>query len=196
MIRFMPHLVASVSLLVGPIGHAAVVYDESVAGDLSSDGLNPTVISLDNGSNQLIGSVIAAPGDRDFFTITIGTNQTLEAIILENFDSTENQSFFAVQAGPQVTSITDASVLLGNSLIGAAAGRQQGDDVLDDLDAAPFGGTGFTGPLGAGTYTFWFQETAAAVDYAFDLQVVPIPAAVWLFASALFSLGWLRSRAV
>ena len=79
-------------------------------------------------------------------------------------------------------------MLLGNALIGTAPGQGEGDNVLDDLGNAIFGGTGFAGPLGPGTYTFWFQETTAGVDYALSLQVVPLPPAIWLLGSALLGL--------
>ena len=39
-------------------------------------------------------------------------------------------------------------------------------------------------------------DGAVGTDYlnTFQLEVVPIPAAVWLFGSALFGLGWMRRK--
>lgn len=175
---------------------AAVVYDESISGDLSSDNLNPTSISLSAGDNIISGNVIAAPGDRDFWTVTIANDQSLDAIILDQFVTTEDRSFFAVEQGPQITAINSAATYLGSALVGAGAGASQGDDILDDLGGAIFGGSGFIGALGPGTYTFWFQETAAEVDYSLNFQVsqVPVPAAAWLFGSALVGLAGVKRK--
>lgn len=190
--------VASVLLFFGLCGSAAAatVYDESVLGDLSDSNLLPTAIALNNGANSIIGSINNSPLDRDFFTFDIGAGQSLTGFVLEQYDSTEDQSFLAIQSGPGISSLTDASALLGSALVGAFAGAQAGDDVLDDLGAAFPGGAGFSGPLGPGTYTVWFQEVSAPVDYTFNLQVVPIPAAIWLMLSGLLGLAALgKSRA-
>ena len=69
---------AAIALALTPFANANVIYSEAASGDLSSDGLNPTVLAVQNGSNQVIGSVIAAPGDRDFFSITLGASQSLD----------------------------------------------------------------------------------------------------------------------
>jgi hypothetical protein len=63
-----------------------------------------------------------------------------------------------------------------------------------------FGSTQFTPPLPAGEYTFWIQELSAErLFYELDFQVtpVPVPAALWLFGSALAGLvGFGRRRKV
>ena len=64
---------------------------------------------------------------------------------------------------------------------------------MEDLGDLTFdGSTGFSGPLAAGSYTFWIQETSVGIErYALDFQLreaqvsVPIPAllmlpALWL----------------
>ncbi len=51
-----------------------------------------------------------------------------------------------------------------------------------------YGGLGFTAPLGAGTYTAWFQETTnVRVNYtmAYTVAAIPEPAA----AASLLGLG-------
>ncbi len=172
--------------LIASTVSADVIHDESSDGDLSDNNLDPTALLFDVGSNQIIGSTTFDPLDRDFWTFEIGANQQLDSILLQTYDTTEDQSFFAVGLGPQIASTSDASGLLGSSLIGSATGRQLGDDVLDDLGDATLGGSGFTGPLGPGQYTFWFQETAADTNYAFEFNIssaVPEP------TSVVF-LGW------
>ena len=108
------------------IASADVVHDESIDGDLSTDNTDPTVLIFDLGSNEVLGSTTDSPLDRDIFTFVIGAGQRLDSVILQNYDTTEDQSFFAVEAGSQITSVTDASSLLGSALIGASAGNQEG----------------------------------------------------------------------
>ena len=54
------------------------------------------------------------------------------------------------------------------------------------------------GPLGAGAAVLSLQNNNLDASFAdsghFLVQVVPIPAAVWLFASGLGFLGWFRGR--
>src|SRR5690242_21909913 len=62
---------------------AAVAYDEGVSGDLSNNGLAPTLISLGVGSNTISGTSgrdQAGVVDRDYFTFTLGSNEALTAI--------------------------------------------------------------------------------------------------------------------
>lgn len=175
---------------------ADVIHDESIDGDLSSDNLNPTFLNAAFENNEVIGSTIPTPIDRDFFTITVDPGFELTAILFQLYDTTEDQSFFAVQEGSQVSDLNDPSMLLGTALIGGNPGNQQGDDVLDDLGNAFLGGTGFTGPLGEGTYTFWFQETAANVNYEFNFVVnqIPEPGSLALLGAGAVGLVLRRRR--
>ncbi len=169
---------------------ADIVHDESVDGDLSNDSNNPTAFVLEAGINTFIGSTQSTPLNPDFFSVEIPDGASLEQIVLSVYDTTEDQSFFAVAEGGSM--VGDGSDFLGSAVIGAAAGAQQGDDVLDDLGNAGLGGTGFTGPLASGTYTFWYQENAADTNYQFDFVVsVPEPATGVI---ALAALGLVASR--
>lgn len=159
-------------------------------GDLSNDSGSPTLVSLVNGSNTVSGSAQAG-SDPDFFAIVLGANQQLDALVLTSYAGPAggNGSFLAVQSGLSINT-GSAGAHLGNELIGKLPGLSQGDNILPELGTPRFGGSGFTGALTAGAYTFWIQETAGTVDYTFDLQVsqVPLPAAVWLFGTALLGL--------
>jgi hypothetical protein len=42
------------------------------------------------------------------------------------------------------------------------------------------GATGFTPPLGPGTYTFLIQQSGSTVSYEFDMTVVPEPTSLCL----------------
>ncbi|MBD2597554.1 PEP-CTERM sorting domain-containing protein [Nostoc sp. MBR 210] len=188
--------------------HAAtLIYDEAdpVNGDLSGDNLNPTVVNLSVGSNQISGSTTGNPNlDRDFFTFTIPVGRQLSQVILTNYvglDGTgANQGFLAVQRGSSITSLTNNPPLLGAALIGAAPGTLQGDNVLDDVGTATsIQGSNFvgfrSGRLGAGTYTFWIQETAGGIqNYTLDfVTTVPEPSTI-LGIGAVMGLGTLIKR--
>ncbi|GBE90491.1 PEP-CTERM sorting domain-containing protein [Nostoc cycadae] len=197
-------------LVFAPNAYAAsFVYNEAVNGELSGDSLNPTAVNLLDGSNQITGSTTGNPNlDRDFFTFTIPVGYELSRINLANYVGLDgvgsNQGFLAVQTGSSIaptTITTNTPSLLGAALIGAAPGRQIGDNVLDDLGvAASIQGATFVGfpngKLGAGTYTFWIQETVQGIqNYNLDFVVtkVPEPSTI-LGIGAVMGLGSLIKR--
>lgn len=181
---------------------ASVVYDESINGDLSTDFSNPTSVLIQAGSNQILGTTGRADGvvDRDYFTITIPQGLRLTRIeVLPNTtgDNIDTPiSFISVQTGATGTNPSTAQAPLAASLLGyyLFGPADIGQDILDNLGQSNLlflPAQGFTTPLGAGTYTFWVQETAVnLINYGIDLQVqpVPVPAAVWLFGSGLIGL--------
>jgi PEP-CTERM motif-containing protein len=169
---------------------ASVVYNESVSGDLSGAGLAPTAIgALSLGSNQIFGLTGSTGGvtDRDYFTITVPNGLELSAIIEGSGTQSGRLSFIGMEAGPQVTLPTNTTTAAG--LLGwwHYSPADIGTNVLADMSVASMGSSGFTAPLGAGTYAFWVQDTSAGTfAYAFDLQVVPEPAT---YALMLLGLG-------
>lgn len=168
---------------------AATVHDESINGDLSGDNLSPTALTFNVGSNDVIGSVEGNPNiDRDFLTFTIAPGFQLDAIVLDSYTSFDDvgaaNSFVAIIAGSSFPDITNGAGILGGTLI-----SNVGADFLQDLGAASLTGSGFSGPLGAGTYSVWHQETVVGAEYTFDFQVsevVPEPT-----SAALLGLGGL-----
>jgi len=167
---------------------ASVIYNEATSGDLSGSGLTPTSIgALSLGSNQIFGTTGAVGGvtDRDYFTISVPHGLELSAIVEDSGTQSGNLSFIGMEAGPQVTlptNTTTAAGLLGWRHYSPA---DIGTNVLADMSVAAMGSSGFSIPLGAGTYSFWIQDTSPGTfAYAFDLQVVPEPA-----TGALLVLG-------
>lgn len=181
---------------------AATAWDESSAGDLSNDGLAPTALSLGLGENLLLGRTGRTDGvvDRDYFSFTLAAGTQLDTLTVlpgSSFLGPGAASFIAVQAGPQLTV---------NPTGGSAAGllgwvhyseNDVGTDILGLMGIGP-GAIGFAGPLPAGTYSFWIQDTGSGVaDYRFDFAVsaVPEPAAWALWLAGLGLLAGARRRA-
>ncbi len=187
------------AISLAPIGSAGIIHDETVNGDLSSDQNSPTNLgTLFAGSHNVKGTSTGTT-DRDFWTITIPANHLLTSIIIDGLTSTDNQGFFAIRNGTSFPSLTDATQLFGRTLIGGAAGRNPGDDILDNLSQnnSPSPGLGtpsnFTPPLGQGTYSFWIQENAGSIIYDLRFNVVPEPSSLLLASSVL---GYLSRRRV
>jgi len=168
--------------LVGAPASSQVAYSETVSGDLSNNGLSPTVVSLLLGDNLVSGTTgknAAGVIDRDYFTITLAPDEALDAIVLQPGTTTLGTlgfSFIGVQSGGTVTVLPTATSAAG--LLGWTHYDQSeiGTDILDNMGVPANNSTGFTPPLGAGSYTFWVQEASTgSVNYAFDFHVAAIP---------------------
>ena len=167
------------ALLYGAAAHASTIYNEPVSGDLSNNGLAPTLLTVSPGLNDVFGTTGrgASGVDRDYFTFTVAPGQSLSAItVLPGTQplGTLAVSFIGVQAGPQVTvstAATDATGLLGWDHYSAA---DAGTNILPLIGTAGLGSTGFTGPLPSGTYSFWVQDfNTGTVPYGFEFAVTP-----------------------
>ncbi|MEK8030580.1 hypothetical protein AACH06_07050 [Ideonella sp. DXS29W] len=140
----------------------AAGYSEKKSGDLSNSGATPTAVKLKLGNNVISGKYGTKSGttDRDYFTIKIPAGQQLSAIILEPETQVGiNVSFIGIQKGKQVTVPPvggSPEDLLGYALYGTS---DEGKDILPAIGQGS-GSKGFVPPLGAGTYSFWVQETA------------------------------------
>lgn len=162
-----------------------VDYAESIDGDLSGDQFNPTSLGvLGMGLHSI--SAISVAGDREYFHINIGPGTALGSITLVSFVSQSIQSFGAVESGTAVTTDPvglDPSALLGWTHFGPGVGNV-GTDILDDMGMGP-GAIGFSGALGPGDYSFWFQETGPnTAAYALLVEVVPAGPTIGLLGVA------------
>lgn len=166
-----------------------MVWDEPADGDLSSDGLAPTLLTFAVGSNEIHGTTgnAGAGVDRDYFSFTLASGMSLTALTLLSDTSVSGSvAFIAIQAGPQVTvapSGAGSEALLAfshydNSMIG--------QDLLAFF--------GLAQGLPSGTYSIWVQETGGPATYGLDFEVsaVPLPAAAWMLFSGLAGLVALR----
>ncbi len=186
-------------LASAPDARAGIVYDEAVSGDFSGDGLNPTSVTLEPGSNQIFGLTgrIFLDPDRDYFTVTIPDGHSFVALIELAGTTANNQvSFIGIQSGPQVTvptSSVSADGLLGWTHYFSAS---VDTDILPVVGAGASGATGFVPPLPAGDYTFWIQDTGDGdADYGFEIVVAlpePRVAAALLLACGAFAIARAR----
>ena len=186
--------IAAAVAFAAPLAHADVLWDEAINGDLSSDNLSPNSFALLPGSNTVFGTTVAEPElDPDFFTLTVPAGFEISSVVFVRYQSGDDQAFFAIELGGQVTDTGSPVSLLTAALIGGVEGSGEGDELLDDLQNGNVWG-GFEGNLGAGDYTFWYQETAAATSYGFDFVVTPVPAPASASLLAVGGLALVRRR--
>ena len=160
--------------------NAAVVHDDGAA-DLSGDPMSPTDLgALMPGSNSVVNGFVLAPSDvRDYFTFSVPTDHLLTAINLITYDDLDtpdandgNRGFAALSLGAtsEIPGGTTADSFLGGNHLDAV---QVGTNLLFDLGLV---GSGISGPLAAGDYTFLVQQTGPnSTGYELDLVVAPVP---------------------
>ena len=169
--------------------------------DLSNDRLSPTPVALDPGVNRVQGRMgyTGAVLDRDFFSTTIPAGFQLTALALGPDTQVGGCcSFIGLQQGPALTvepdTIVSGASLLGWHLYGSA---DIGTDILPRI-GFPVDRIGFSGPLPAGTYTWWIQELAPSGPYTYQLDfqiaAVPEPAAAGMALAGGLVLAWSAFR--
>ena len=166
--------IGSAAIYSSGVAHAAS-YSEFISGDLPGVGSAPQPLTLQVGSNQLLG--MASALDYDFLRITIPANHTLDSVIVVHHEDI-NQVFAGVQAGGTWTAGTgdeiNKSLLLGwVDFPTNPHHAHTGEDILDDI-AVGAGSIGFATPLGSGVYTMLFQTGTGAVSYGLSFNVSQI----------------------
>lgn len=175
-LRLLAVTVASCTLT--PLAFGTVAYDEATAGDLSNLGASPTSVSVAAGANLILGTTgnSGAGIDLDYFTVTVPVGMKLIALTVQPGTTVlGGLSFIGVQSGSQLTvppSGGSAAGLLGWTHYGPA---DIGSDILPRIGSG-FGASGFSGPLSAGSYSFWVQDTGfGTASYGFDLNMAAVP---------------------
>jgi len=164
-----------------PSGGGSQTYDATTgtgALDWNNSGLS--------GADYTVAQIIAALNGQTAFNVGIDTNTTsAESEVLQLFEvSIDTGAGFALE------------FVCGNSIPGAACGDIAppaangtgfSDYLLSTVDLSGFGGTDLVQ---------FHTVITGAVDgqEQLFLVAVPVPAAVWLFGSALGLLGWVRRR--
>ncbi|HYD01340.1 MAG TPA: hypothetical protein VEB22_08950 [Phycisphaerales bacterium] len=181
-------LVVSIATVQGD-----VVWNEALNGDLSSAPATPTPIVLGFGTSSVIGT--AGTGDtQDWVTVTVPQGFQIASLVHAVYASADPQGFMGVQAGSSfVGNPFAAGSYMGFAHFGFAAvngafpaTNTVGSDMLALManPAVAPGSTGFTTPLGPGTYTFLFQQLSGSTQYQFDFVLTPAPA-----GAAVLGLG-------
>ena len=174
---------------------ADLIWDEAIDGDISNNYLSPDQMFVTAGDNTVKFVTVGAE-DKEYFTFNIAAGYELSAIIVNDFQTSPkgNLAFFGVAAGtafPTSPDTPNPSELLGYTLFGT---KSIGSDILEDMGQGG-GSIGFEGPLAAGDYTFWAQETFSTDDVwdlNFVISEVPSPGALALFG--ICGLGASRRR--
>ncbi len=200
--------------IIGVPAMAGFVYTESSNGELSEDNLAPTPLGIVTaGSNTVTGAV--GGGDADIFRVDIPTGFRLDSLILTSFSTTAPsvRMFASIDDGPtyaytvqELNNGPDLSLVMGAGLVGARFvtqppipfrewGTGVGDDMLQFLGGSDrLGGTGFTPPLPAGSYSIYLQETGNNSNYSLSFNVSAVPEPSCLSMLGLLTLGCCSHR--
>jgi len=178
---------AAICALLATAPAKAILFDETVSGDLSNNPAAPTALTLTPGSNSVIGTVNGfGNGDpQDWVSFTIPTGFVMTSYVNSKYDSTDPQGFTGFQSGSSFSGDPFAALsYAGYAHFGTGATNPNtplstvGVDLLPlmaDPSFAP-GTTGFTPPLAAGTYTFLIQQgNDFTTSYQFDMNVRSVP---------------------
>jgi hypothetical protein len=190
--------IATVLTLAGTAAASPViVYSEAIQGDFSGLFSAPTPVSLTAVENEIIGTTGASSvgSVRDYFTFTIAEGAYLRSLTLVSSSLGDGGAqFMGLQQGPAFT----FDPTLAGSHMGDFLGythfspANNGSNLLLMLGA---NGIGFNGPLGAGQYTLWIQDTSGGVaNYDLVAEVVPEPGTMLLMLSGLGVLAKTRRR--
>jgi hypothetical protein len=176
---------AAVCALLATALAKATIYNEAVSGDLSNNKAAPTALPLTPGLNSVIGTVNGFDnGDgQDWVSFTIPTGFVMTSYVNAKYDSTDPQGFTGFQFGSSFSGDEFmAGSYAGYAHFGTAATNPDGTPpastvgvnllpLMADPSFAP-GTTGFTPPLGAGTYTFLIQQgNPFTTGYRFNMNV-------------------------
>jgi hypothetical protein len=179
---------AAVCALLAAAPAKAIIFDEAVSGDLSNNQLAPTALTLTPGSNSVIGTVNGFPPGtdaQDWVSFTIPTGFVMTSYVNSKYDSADDQGFTGFQSGPSFSGdpFKEGSYA-GYAHFGTDATNPLPPSSTVGVDLLPLmanpsfapGTTGFTPPLGAGTYTFLIQQgDPVTTGYQFDMTVRPVP---------------------
>lgn len=188
--------------------NAATLTESSTADSFSNDRLAPTDFALDYvtsnsgilGFNVLTGQFGRTAGvvDLDYLHLSVPEGYALSQVLVGNATTVGGSTaFIGLASGPTMavqSNATSAAGLLGWHHFGNA---DKTTDILDDMAVASLGSAGFARPLPAGDYTVWLQElTTGSFTYRLNFVItpVPLPAASWVFGSALLGLVGMRRR--
>jgi len=178
-------LFAFVLAAATPASAAFLNYNEVSDGDLSSNPLFPTLLSVEVGSNFVDGTVDSR--DRDYFTLTLPAGTHLTAIILRASSGSE-ATFLSFQSGGTFTELPGGADL--RNLLGYASFFHSdiGTDLLQTLGSAS-DAIGFKDSPSGEMFTFWVdQSNPGGANYKFEFIIasdIPSPGTFAMLAAAI-----------
>ncbi len=192
-----PSIRAYLSLLffAGSLQAQVYLHNEFTDGDLGGDHLSPTTLALSQGQSLLDYTV--GEFDTDLLTLHIPLGLQLDAIILRNYQSADagNVSFIGFQSNRTTLSgfpFGGFSDPINYSLYGSL---NLNENLLPRM--LLIGGSP-AGPLAAGDYAFWLNETGVSSSAVFEFQAseaIPEPSvSVFALVGALTLFGFRRRR--
>ena len=166
------------------------MHDEGANGltdPLSTDNFNPTPLGIARpGSNLVSGHVEEAlsVGDMDVFTFTVESGFQwsglyVDAYAYPNGPTNDSLAFLGINTGTsfpynaddfQNNPNVDYNAYLGGTVFGTT--DVGGLNILPRAGSVT--GSGFSGPLAAGTYTIYVQQTGPASSYTLDIEVTSV----------------------
>lgn len=155
---------------------ALITGDIGVTGSYSTSGGS----DLSNDTDIILGAVVGTNGSGDLASISFGT-----------FGSINNGSFSLTAFSPVIDVFTIAGWQLDLTTLSIT---DQTTELLTMEGAGVLSGQGFEATIASWTYSS--QGSSSYSLSVTSLEAVPVPAAVWLFASGLVSLiGVARRKA-
>lgn len=178
------------------IASAQFPYSETLSGDLSEPSAPSNLGALPLGTSTVTGTLDNSAGtDPDAFSFNVAAGHLLTKLEFTQLDDVGFGSghFFAFSNSNTALNTGSAD---GNRYSSFVTDQTVGINILDGT-VNTFGGTGGSGPLGAGTYNFWLQETNGSnQNYTVALTTttaVPEPSSV-VFMVGSAGLMLLRRR--
>jgi hypothetical protein len=188
----------SLSLGLGSSAFGGTLWNSEENGPLSTSGLAPTALGpMTLGSNDVFATTgsNATTGvvQLNYFVVTVPVGFALGSLIeLPGTQVGGAVSFIGMEAGAQVTVSPDATTAMG--LLGWThyGPKNTNIDILPAMAIPAEGSSGFTGPLGAGQYSFWIQELSPGTfPFGFDLELVSAVPEPGTFTMSLIGLATL-----
>jgi len=172
--------------LTNPVG-AAVIWNEAVNGDLSNTNLG----LFGAGTYAIKGSSYIDWGtnpvnDTDRFSFNLGNSDQIVGVSISTSNQVLSGALSLFDPAATLTNlttfdnyvVTDLGFIAGNTLLPLPG------------DANYFGALALSSSCCSGSVYFdW--EIGITVE---SIATVPVPAAAWLFGSALGLLGWMRRK--
>lgn len=193
--KFTPFSLLALGMLLSPMAHAGVMWDESIDGSLSTDRFNPTAMQVGAGSNMLHATTGISDNEHgaEFYTIHLDANERLTNLFVTAY-SGQDLMFIGMTQGTTFTVDPDSPViedLLGWTHFGP---NEVTVDILPTMGSGTFGSQVFEPPLPAGDYSFWMNQFNDPQSYSLDFVVEAVPEPTTMVVLGLGVAAVIRRR--